>query len=139
MNNLSISSGNVVGRKIAKNQPTHRPWGLDVEFSCLTPHCTSRPWDLTWYDSRNKEQKRQHCSGCKTDSPYLAFSDIEGRYSNKLFRGTLPDVYWTPWPLPSETAGLFYLKFSQKPDGKGKRKGGGSPKGKEVAKKSRVD
>ena len=128
-------SGEVVGRKIAKNEPTKRPWGIDTDFSCITPDCTSKPWDLAWYDSRNRERKRQYCTGCKLVSPYVAFTDIEGKYANKLNRTHLNDVYWSPWPLPEEVAGLFYLTYGKD---EGKRKDRPSDKGKQGGKKQKT-
>lgn len=134
----------MLGRKIAKNEPVYRPWGIDAEFSCITEHCTSNHWDITWYDSGHR--KRQYCEGCQVYSPYVSFDDIEGRYSNKLFPAYFPDVYWTPWPLPEETPGLFYLVYKKQGEAtegkgegkrKGKRKGGPSDRGKEVVEKKK--
>lgn len=126
----------MVGRKIAKNEAMHRPWGIDLEFSCITQDCSSGPWDLTWFDSAKMTGKRQYCSGCKVSSPYVAFADIEGRYTNKLFPSHLPNVYWTPWPLPQEAAGLFYLDYSK--ENVAKRKGETKEKGKQVVKKMKI-
>ena len=94
----------------------------------------SNTWDLTWFDSKNKEQKRQHCSVCNKNSKYVSFSDIEGIYSNRVFGGTSSDVYWTPWPLPDETPGLFYLEFKKSSTGKRKSEGESSHKVKQVKK-----
>ena len=92
-------------------------------------------WDLTWHDG-GKDRKRQYCPGCKSYSEWLHFDSIEGQYANKVFPGSLPDVYWTPWPLPSETPILFYLKSNERSGGK--RTAGATDKGKQVAKKTKV-
>lgn len=122
--NIDDILDSVVGRKIASNQPMHRPWGIDVDFACLEAGCKGQAWDLVWYDKGNHRQKRQRCNKCNTFTDWVSFHDIEGLYSNRLFPTSFPDVYWTPWPLPEETAALFYIKASlQRKGAVSKRKG----------------
>lgn len=95
---LIHSAGNVVGRKISRNQPLQRPWGIEASFSCITPQCKANSWDLTWHDN-TKNRKRQYCPGCKDKTPWVSFDQIKGIYSNKVFSSGFPDIYWTPWSL----------------------------------------
>ena len=44
------------------------------------------------------------------------YDTIEGKYTNLLFR----NVYWTPWPLPMELAGLRHLDLGPAGNVKGK-------------------
>ena len=90
---------------MARNDNRWRPWGLDVEFQCLNTECPGQSWDVPWQDNGNHNAKHQVCNACGQRSKWVKYETVQGKYTNLLFR----DVYWTPWPLPMELAGLGHL------------------------------
>jgi hypothetical protein len=106
--------GNVHGRRIARNVPFTRPWGITADFQCLTPNCKARPFDVTVYDDKKHRRKSLSCHLCKKVTDWVSFSDVECLFSNKLFPGNrYQDVYWTPWPLDPAAGGLFQINYKK--------------------------
>lgn len=71
---------------------------------------------MPWHDHGNHNAKRQVCNACGQKSKWVRYDTIEGKYTNLLFR----NVYWTPWPLPMELAGLGHLDLGPAGNVKGK-------------------
>lgn len=80
-------------------------------------------------DKGNGKEKRQRCNACGSSTNWLKFEDVQGRYTNKLEPGLFQDIYWTSWPLPAETPGLFYLDLKKNQTQRGEKRSGEASSG----------